>query len=77
MQPLQTNLWLKAGTHLTLATIHVLKGETAEAEQAIRRATLLDANSFAAKYAQALLDGTPPGRIEALFKLVLMRSGLR
>jgi tetratricopeptide (TPR) repeat protein len=66
-----------AESHGTLATIHALKGENEQAQQSIRRATLLDSNSFAAKYAQALLDGTPPGRIEELFKRLMMRAGAR
>lgn len=66
-----------AESHGTLAVVLARQGDKEGAAQSIRRATLLDKNSFAARYAQALLDGTPPGRIEELFKQVMMRSGLR
>lgn len=66
-----------AESHGTLAVVQVRQGDKEGAAQSIRRATLLDKNSFAARYAQALLDGTPPGRIEELFKQVMLRSGLR
>lgn len=65
-----------AESHGTLAVIQAMKGLRQDAEQSIRRAVLLDKMGFAAKYAQALLDGTPPGRIEELFKRVMMRAGM-
>ena len=65
-----------AESHGTLAAILVASGRTEEARESLRRATLLDKHGFAARYAQALLDGAPPDRIEELFRLVLLRSGL-
>lgn len=47
-----------AESHGTLAVIKALQGQRDEAERSIRRATLLDRDGFAARYAQKVLDGT-------------------
>lgn len=44
-------------SHGTLAVVYALKGQREEARQSIRRASLLAKGGFAARYAQALLDG--------------------
>jgi tetratricopeptide (TPR) repeat protein len=64
-----------AESHGTLAVIHALRGERDAAEKNIRRATLLDKNSFAARYAQSILEGNPPGRVDELFREVMRSFG--
>lgn len=65
-----------AESHGTLATILWLQGDADGAKASIRRAQLLDKDSYAAKYAQALMDGAAPEQIQELGKQVLIRAGL-
>jgi Flp pilus assembly protein TadD len=65
-----------AESHGTLAVVYAMKGQSDDARQCIRRATLLDKTSFAARYAQAVLDGTPAGSIEEIFKDIALRVKL-
>jgi tetratricopeptide (TPR) repeat protein len=57
-----------AESHGTLAVVHAMRGQAEEARQCIRRATLLDKDCFAARYAQSLLDGKSASRTSELFK---------
>lgn len=62
-----------AESHGTLAVVYAIRKQEEEARQSIRRATLLDREGFAARYAQSLLDGQPEGSIEAILKDVAQR----
>ena len=63
-------------SHGTLAVVYAMKGQADEARQSIRRAKLLDKTGFAARYAQSLLDGTPPGSVEDIYKDLAQRVKL-
>lgn len=60
-------------SHGTLAVVLAMRGEREAAEKAIRRATMLDKDGFAAKYAQTVLDGTAQQDVERLFGEVMAR----
>lgn len=60
-------------SHGTLAVVYAMKGQTEEAARSIRRATLLDKNGFAARYAQTILDGNPAGSVEDIYKDLAQR----
>ncbi|MES2089659.1 MAG: tetratricopeptide repeat protein [Pseudomonadota bacterium] len=66
-----------AESHGTLAVVYAMKGQKEQAQQSIRRATLLDKTGFAARYAQTLLDGNAPQKVEAMFKEVMTRVGVK
>ncbi len=60
-------------SHGTLAVVYALKGQAEEARQSIRRASLLDKNGFAARYAQTILGGNPAGSVEEIYKDLAQR----
>lgn len=62
-------------SHGTLATVQAMRGEREAAEKSLRRATMLDKDGFAAKYAQTVLDGTAEGEVGRLFEEVMARVG--
>jgi predicted Zn-dependent protease len=60
-------------SHGTMAVVLALKGQQDEARQSIRRANLLDKTGLSARYAQSILDGTPAGSVEEIFKDLIQR----
>jgi tetratricopeptide (TPR) repeat protein len=70
-----------AESHGSVATVLAMQGRRGEAEEALRRALKLDANSLAARYAQAVLSGEAddPVRFQQLVSeaLATQRGRLR
>jgi len=62
-----------AESHGSVATVLAMQGRREEAEEALRRAQKLDANSLAARYAQAVLSGeaADPVRFQQLVSSAL------
>jgi Flp pilus assembly protein TadD len=62
-----------AESHGTMALIHVLNDRPEEARKSIRRALLLDKESFAARYAQRVLDEGIQPKIDDLLTELAVR----
>lgn len=65
-----------AESHGSLGVVHALRGDGELARQSIRRATLLDREGFAARYAQTVLDGGHATDIHTLLQEIIQRVGL-
>lgn len=66
-----------AESHGTLAVVHALAGHEELARASIRRATLLDREGFAARYAQNLLAGSNAAELQELVSKLVLKVGLR
>lgn len=66
-----------AESHGTLAVVYALRGHADLARASIRRATLLDREGFAARYAQNLLAGGSSVELQDLVEELVVKVGLR
>ena len=66
-----------AESHGTLAVVQSLRGHEDLARASIRRATLLDREGFAARYAQNLLAGSDAAELQELVKKLVLKVWLR